>query len=67
AREGASEQDENRFEQESRAFFQRVRDAYLAIARREPARVFLVDARRPADVVHPEIVAEVKKRLLMKN
>ena len=67
AREGASEQDENRFEQESRAFFQRVRDAYLAIARREPGRVFVVDARRPADVVHPEIVAEVKKRLSLKN
>ena len=64
AREGASQQDENRFEQESRAFFQRVRDAYLAIARREPRRVFLVDARRSGDVVHPEIVAEVKKRLL---
>lgn len=64
AREGASEQDENRFEQESRAFFQRVHDAYLAIARREPARVLLVDARRPGDVVHPEIVAAVRERLL---
>ena len=67
AREDASAQDENRFEQESRAFFQRVHDAYRAIARREPGRVLLVDARRPADVVHPEIVAEVKKRLLSKN
>src|SRR6516164_8809398 len=28
--------DENRFEQETRAFFGRVRDGYLAIARREP-------------------------------
>ncbi|HYX68586.1 MAG TPA: dTMP kinase [Terriglobales bacterium] len=64
AREGASEQDENRFEQESRAFFQRVHDAYLAIARREPGRVLLVDARRPADVVHPEIVAAVRDRVL---
>ena len=64
AREGSSEQDENRFEQESRAFFQRVHDAYLAIARREPGRVFLVDARRPADVVHPEIVAAVRERVL---
>jgi dTMP kinase len=64
AREGASEQDENRFEQENRAFFQRVHDAYLAIARREPGRVLLVDARRPADVVHPEIVAAVRDRVL---
>src|ERR671924_1609389 len=30
------ESDENRFEQESRAFFGRVRAAYLAIAQREP-------------------------------
>ena len=67
AREGASEQDENRFEQESRAFFQRVHEAYLAIARREPQRVLVVDARRPADVVHPEIVAEVKRRLALKT
>src|SRR3984957_3983640 len=35
--------DENRFEQESRAFFGRVRSAYLAIAEREPERVALVD------------------------
>jgi dTMP kinase len=60
---GAEERDENRFEQESRAFFERVRDKFLEIARREPERVFLVDARRPGDVVFPEILAEVKKRL----
>ncbi len=58
-----NEIDENRFEQENRAFFERVRNAYLAIARREPQRVVVVDARRPIEVVHKEIVAEVKKRL----
>ena len=57
--------DENRFEQESRAFFERVHDAYLAIARREPQRVVLVDARRPIEVVHGEIVAAVRERLLV--
>src|SRR6516225_2561155 len=56
--------DENRFEQESYAFFTRVRDAYLAIARREPQRVALVDARQPAEVVHPQIVEIVRERLL---
>jgi dTMP kinase len=60
---GAGEQDENRFEQESRAFFTRVRSAYLAIARREPERVVLVDARRPIDVVHQEIVQAVRARI----
>ena len=56
--------DENRFEQESRAFFERVRNGYLAIAKREPERVVLLDARRPIDIVHDEIVEAVCTRLL---
>jgi dTMP kinase len=56
--------DENRFEQESTAFFTRVQQAFLAIARREPQRVAMVDARRPAEIVHPEIVGVVRARLL---
>ncbi len=59
------ETDENRFEQESRAFYDRVHRAYLAIAAREPQRVFLVDARRPADVVQGEILEAVRRRLLL--
>jgi dTMP kinase len=59
-----SDQDENRFEKESYTFFTRVHEAYLAIAEREPQRVVLVNARRPLDLVHPEIVAVVRKRLL---
>src|SRR6202162_350232 len=42
-------ENENRFEQESRAFFGRVRNTYLAIAAREPGRVILVDARGRAE------------------
>jgi dTMP kinase len=56
--------DENRFEQESYAFFTRVHDAYLAIAKREPQRVAVVDARQPAEIVHPQIVQIVRERLL---
>lgn len=56
---------ENRFEQESRAFYNRVHDTYLAIAAREPGRVFMVDARRPADIVQGEIVEAVRQRLLL--
>ena len=41
----AGKADENRFEQESRAFFGRVRTGYLAIAERDPQRVVVVDAR----------------------
>jgi dTMP kinase len=54
--------DENRFEQESRAFFERVHEAYDRIAAREPERVFKVDARRKMDVVHQDIVEEVRKK-----
>ena len=56
--------DENRFEQESNAFFTRVRQAYLDIANREANRVAVVDARRPAEIVHLEIVGMVRERLL---
>ncbi|MGA8879159.1 MAG: dTMP kinase, partial [Candidatus Korobacteraceae bacterium] len=37
-----TENDENRFEKESQAFFTRVRDGFLQIARREPQRVVLI-------------------------
>ncbi len=55
--------DENRFEQESRAFFGRVRQAYLAIAAREPERVFLVDARGTPEETHASIVEIVRRKL----
>ena len=56
-------ENENRFEQESRAFFGRVRNTYLAIAAREPGRVFLVDARGSADETHAQIVKVVRRKL----
>jgi len=55
--------DENRFEQESRAFFGRVRSAYLAIATRETQRVVLVDARGTAKGTHAKVVEIVRRRL----
>jgi len=54
--------DENRFEQENRAFFQRVHETYLNIAKRDADRVVVVDARRPQEEVHPDVVAAVRKR-----
>jgi dTMP kinase len=60
-----STNDENRFEQESRAFFERVRSAYLAIAEREPHRMIVVDARGPAEQTHTHIVALVRRKLKM--
>jgi dTMP kinase len=62
----ACEPDENRFEQESRAFFERVRGAYLAIARREPERVVVIDARGSPEATHKAIVAALQSRLKMR-
>jgi dTMP kinase len=42
---------QDRIESEDAAFFERVRRAYLAIAAREPGRVRIVDATRPASEV----------------
>jgi dTMP kinase len=53
--------DENRFEQETRAFFGRVRDGYMAIAKREPGRVVMVDARGTPGQTH-ERIAEIVGR-----
>ena len=55
--------DENRFEQETRAFFGRVHDGYMAIAKREPGRVVVVDARGTPRQTHERIVEIVQRRL----
>ena len=62
AKNGRGKHDENRFEQESRAFFARVRAAYLAIAARERQRVVLVDARGTAAETHARIVEIVRRK-----
>src|SRR6266700_870028 len=55
--------DENRFESENRAFFSRVRSSYLEIAKREPERVFVVDARGTPEHTHSKILEIVGGRL----
>ena len=54
-----SESDEGRFEKENRAFFTRVRNAYLEIAKREPERVAVIDARGTPDQTHAKILQTV--------
>ena len=61
-RQAGHEADENRFERENREFFERVHQAYLTIAAREPQRVYMVDARREQETVRGEILREVRKR-----
>lgn len=62
--QNVDQQDENRFEQENRSFFDRVHEGFLAIAKRETQRVVLIDARRKIEAVHSDVVAAVRKHLL---
>ncbi len=62
AKSAGRSHDENRFEQEKGAFFGRVRDGYMTIAKREP-RVVLVDARGTPEQTHGKIVEAVRKKL----
>jgi dTMP kinase len=55
--------DENRFERENRAFFTRVHAAYLDIAKRDPGRVAVVDARGTPDQTHAKILEIVRRKL----
>jgi thymidylate kinase len=61
-RNGHGQKDENRFEQESRAFFTRVRHGYLAIARRASDRVVVIDARGTPAQTHVKILDAVLHR-----
>ena len=55
--------DENRFELETRSFFARVREGYLAIAKREPERVAIVDARGMPQQTHQKILEVLSSRM----
>ena len=63
AKNGRSLKDENRFEQENRGFFGRVRNGYMAIARREPGRVAVIDARGTPSQTHAKILEVVCAKL----
>ncbi len=55
--------DENRFEQEDGAFYERVLAKYREIAVREPLRVVVVDGNLSIEEVHARIVQVVAERL----
>jgi dTMP kinase len=58
-----SDSDEGRFEKENRAFFTRVRNTYLDIAKREPERVAVIDARGTPDRTHAKILQTVLAKI----
>lgn len=57
ARLAKAERKLDRFERQDRAFFERVRGAYLAIAKAEPQRVMVIDASRDPQAVREQIKA----------
>jgi dTMP kinase len=59
----AGQSDENRFEQEARPFFGRVREGFAAIAKREPGRVVMVDARGTPAQTHAKILEIVSGKI----
>jgi dTMP kinase len=67
SRTRTDDSDENRFERENRAFFSRVRESYLEIAKREPERVLVVDARGTPDQTHAKIFGFVSQTLGISN
>jgi dTMP kinase len=50
----------DRFEREDRAFFERVRGAYLDLAKREPQRIVVIDASRDSHTVREQIKAALE-------
>jgi dTMP kinase len=55
--------DENRFEQQTRGFFTRVREGYLAIVARDPQRVVAVDASGTPAQTHRRVMEIVGRKL----
>lgn len=53
----------DRMERKVRAFHARVRAGYRALAKRQPRRMVVVDASRPAEAVWQDILRVVQRRL----
>jgi dTMP kinase len=59
----ARQTERNRMEAESLDFHRRVREGYLAEARRDPHRFRIIDAARPPAVIHADILASLQTLL----
>lgn len=56
-RNTAARRDEGRFELETRAFYDRVRRGYYALARQEPRRVKVIPGEDSIEAIHQKILA----------
>jgi dTMP kinase len=55
-----------RFPLKDRAFHEKVRQGFIDIAAREPARCVVIDATGDVDAVHQSVLAAVRERLTSK-
>jgi dTMP kinase len=55
-RNHSSTRDEGRFEMEDLVFYTKVRAGYLELAHAEPGRIHVIEADRPIDEVHRDVV-----------
>lgn len=62
-RRASSDEGETRFEDKGGAYQQSVRDAFLQIARNDPDRCAVIDARDPIETVAANVIAAVKAHL----
>jgi dTMP kinase len=53
----------DRLESESIDFHNRVRQEYLQLASFDPERYLVIDARKPIEEIHIEIVARIKEKV----
>jgi dTMP kinase len=56
-------EDQTRFDKEAQEFHSKVREAFLVLARLYPERIKLIDASRPQEEIHEDILALVKPLL----
>ncbi len=63
ARAGSRNSGGTRYESMDRAFHERLRNGFLAIAEREPKRCVVIDARAPVEAVHRAVTEAVRNRL----
>lgn len=63
-RNSTNGQNEDRYERMGRDFHERLREGFLAIARAEPERCVVIDARAPVEEVAAAIAGAVEERLL---
>lgn len=63
ARARAGESGQDRFETETQAFHQHIRDGFLALATEEPDRCVVIDADRPAHDIAKDVLDIVHLRL----